>query len=137
MKDVYSNLSYLVRKTRFSISIFMVMLLFSLVGYQIMKINLLKNAQNLGDNLSRTYSLEQQSNLDFYSVLVAFGMNVVDSSSGREEVTEKMMHFFNHVQSLLGEGTVDPYLVMDGYIVALYSWEGVDSYDFSNAGWYQ
>ena len=81
MKDVYSNLSYLVRKTRFSISIFMVMLLFSLVGYQIMKINLLKNAQNLGDNLSRTYSLEQQSNLDFYSVLVAFGMNVVDSSS--------------------------------------------------------
>ena len=137
MKDVYSNLSYLVRKTRFSISIFMVMLLFSLVGYQIMKINLLKNAQNLGDNLSRTYSLEQQSNLDFYSVLVAFGMNVVDSSSGREEVTEKMMHFFNHVQSLLGEGTVDPYLVMDGYIVALNPWEGDDSYDFSNAGWYQ
>lgn len=137
MKSVYNSLSYLLKRMKFSIAIFMTMLLFSFVGYQIMKINLLKNAQNLGDNLSRIYSLEQQSNLEFYSVLLAFGVNIVDTSSGQEEVAEKMMHFFQHVQNLLGEGTVDPYLARDGRIVALNPWEGDDSYDFHNAVWYR
>ena len=47
------------------------------------------------------------------------------------------MYFFTQVQSLLGEGTVDPYLVMKDYIVALNPWEGDDTYDFQNAVWFR
>ena len=137
MKEVYGTLVYLVKKAKFSISIFIIMLLFSFVGYQIMKINLLKNAQNLGDNLSRIYALEQRGNLEFYSVLLSFGVSMVDNTTERAEITEKIMYFFHQVQNLLGEGIVDPYLVMDDYIVALNPWEGDDSYDFKNAVWFR
>lgn len=81
MKELYKSLVYLAKRTQFSISIFMVMLIFAFVGYQIMKINMLKNAQNLGDNLSQTYSLEQKSNLEFYSVLLSYGVTMVDNST--------------------------------------------------------
>ena len=137
MKRLYKNMVYLVRKAQFSIIIFMVMLIFSFVGYQIMKINMLKNAQDLGNNLSRTYSLEQKSNLEFYSVLLSYGVAMVDNSTEKEDITEKMMYFFTQVQNLLGEGTVDPYLVMKDYIVALNPWEGDSSYDFNNAVWFK
>lgn len=115
----------------------MVMLIFSFIGYQIMKTNLLKNAQNLGNNLSRTYSLEQRDNFEFYSALLSFGVTIVDNSTQKEEITDKMMYFFKQVQNLLGEGTVDPYLVKDDWIVALNPWEGDQSYDFSNAVWFR
>ena len=136
MKLLYKNISYMTKKAKFSISIFIVMLIFSFIGYHIMKLNILKNAQNFGDNLARTYSLEQQSNFDFYSVLLSFGVNIVDNSS-KEDISDKMMNFFHQVQSLLGEGTVDPYLVTDKNIIALNPWDGDDTYDFSNAIWYR
>ena len=94
MKLVYKNIISLIARTRFSISIFVVMLIFSLLGYQVMKINMLKNAQQVGDNLSRTYSLEQQSDLELYSVLLSFGMTIVDSAADTRELTDKMMYFF-------------------------------------------
>lgn len=137
MKDLYKKLAYIISKSRFSISIFMVMLVFSFFGYQIMKINMLKNAQNLGYNLAHTYALEQRGNLQFYSVLLSFGVSVVDESQKNGNLAEKIMYFFRQVQSLLGEGTIDPYLVSGNRIIALNPWEGDADYDFSNAVWYR
>ena len=137
MKELYGNLLYLAKRTRFSISIFMVMLIFSFLGYQIMKINMLRNAQNLGDDLSRTYSLEQKSNFELYSVLLSFGVSVVDNSTADEDLAEKMMYYFTQVQNLLGEGTVDPYLVTKKSVIALNPWEGDDTYDFENSVWFR
>ena len=136
MKTVLKNISYVVTNAKFSISIFIVMLLFSFGGYQLMKINLLKNAQNFGDNLARTYSLEQQSNFQFYSVLLSFGVSIVDNSEP-QEVEEKIMYFFRQVENLLGDKTIDPYLVTKNDVVALNPWDGDDSYDFSSAVWYK
>ena len=89
MKTPVKSISYVARSATFSISIFIVMLMFSFIGYQIMKMNLLRNAQSFGDNLSRTYSLEQQSNFEFYSVLLSFGVTIVDNSEP-QEIEEKM-----------------------------------------------
>lgn len=136
VKTVLKNISYIVKSAKFSISIFIVMLMFAFVGYQIMKINLLKNAQNFGDNLARTYSLEQQSNFQFYSVLLSFGVSIVDNSEP-QEVREKIMYFFRQVENLLGDKTIDPYLVDRNKVVALNPWDGDASYDFSNAVWYR
>ena len=136
MKSISKSVSYITRRATFSISIFIVMLMFSFIGYQIMKVNLLKNAQNFGDNLSRSYSLEQQSNFEFYSVLLSFGVSIVDNSEP-QEVAEKMMDFFRQMQKLLGDKTIDPYLVTKDSVVALNPWDGDETYDFSNAVWYR
>ena len=136
MKSPAKSISYVARSATFSISIFVVMLMFSFIGYQIMKMNLLKNAQSFGDNLSRTYSLEQQSNFEFYSVLLSFGVTIVDNSEP-QEVEEKMMDFFRQMQNLLGDKTIDPYLVSKDSVVALNPWDGDDTYDFSSAVWYR
>lgn len=137
MNDIYNKFLYVMKKSRFNIVIFMVMLMFSFVGYQVIKINMLKNAQSMGYNLAHTYALEQRGNLQFYAVLLSFGVSVADSAEHEDDFAEKIMYFFMQVQNLLGEGTVDPYLVRGNSIIALNPWEGDDSYDFKSAIWYR
>ena len=104
MKTVLKNISYVVTNAKFSISIFIVMLLFSFGGYQLMKINLLKNAQNFGDNLARTYSLEQQSNFQFYSVLLSFGGRVSDPRYYAPELIYDVASRFRDLKLVLCHG---------------------------------
>lgn len=137
MNSIYKRIIYIMRKARFSIVVFMIMLVLSFVGYQIMKINMLKNAQSMGYNLAHTYALEQRGNLQFYSVLLSFGITVADNSAQESDFSEKMMYFFRQVQHLLGPGTVDPYLVTEKGIIALNPWDGDETYDFKNSVWYK
>lgn len=129
------------KRVRFSALIFFMVMLFSIAGYLLMKNNMLKNAQQLGDALSRSYSSDYQNHLKFYEMMLSFGaytVNSIDQEQMSISVkTKRILMYFEMLQSIFGKGIVDPYLVKGSQIIALNPWDGDEEYDFSNAEWYK
>ena len=60
------------------------------------------------------------------------------ASSGQEgDVQAWMKEYFDHFSSIIGEGLVDPYAVIDGKIIGATPWVGDETYDFVAQPWYQ
>ena len=110
-------------------------------GFWILRTELLKNAQEMGESLARSYASEEWNNLTIYESLMAFGTQTLDVpiyDEGPQENPERWLQlYFKSIQSVLGKNTVDPYAVMDGKIVAANPWAGDETYDFTQAPWYR
>ena len=110
-------------------------------GALLLRTALLRNAQSMGDALSRNYAAEETNNLSVFETLLSFGTASLDKQvrdgSSPEELLEWMNLYFQQLSAVLGEGIVDPYLVLDGKILAANPWEGDDTYDVYSTEWYQ
>ena len=110
-------------------------------SFFLLRTELLKNTQDLGEALARSYSSEERNNLTVYSTLLNFGTEMVDSQvregKPEEETKAMVLSFFQRVEDTLGKGKVDPYIVLNGRIVAANPWEGDASYDVTGTGWYR
>ena len=58
------------------------------------------------------------------------------AGESREEIRDFVGMYFRRVDSVLGSGVVDPYVVLDGEILAANPWEGDAEYDYASAPWY-
>lgn len=91
--------------------------------------------------LAQNYASEEQSSLTVYETLISFGTATIDrrvaDGNSREELLEWLSAYFERLDAVLGEGVVDPYVVMDGEILAANPWEGDSTYDVGAAEWYQ
>lgn len=102
---------------------------------------LLQNAQNTGAALAHSYAAEEQSTLSVYETLLSFGTASMDEQLRSGTTEESLAHwlqlYFQRLGTVLGEGTVDPYAVLDGTIVAANPWEGDETYDVYQTQWFQ
>ncbi len=117
------------------------LVLLGVISFYLLRTELLKNTQELGEALAKSYSSEESNNLTVYTTLINFGTEIVDSQveEGRpkEETKELILSFFQRMEDTLGKGKVDPYVVLDGKILAANPWEGDASYNISAAVWYR
>ena len=114
-------------KMRVHIIAFLALVLIAGIGFQMFRVELLKNAQSLGSSLSRNYASEERNNLTVYETLISIGVASIDQrvrdGEPRQEMIQWMQVYFERIEAVLGEGKVDPYIVLDGEIIALNPWD--------------
>lgn len=112
-----------------------------IVGVLLVRAKLLQNAQDMGTALARSYAMEEQSNLDALEKNVRLASQYVDEFSQESDdltvVQNWMSDYFGKLIDTLGEGTIDPYAVIDGQIVAANPWEGDGDYAYAETDWYR
>lgn len=113
----------------------------ALAGSWIVRNTMLRNAYEAATALSRSCAAEERGNLNVYATLLSFGTAALESrledGEGQESITVFLDTYFERVDSVLGTGVVDPYVVLDGKILAANPWEGDAGYDYATAPWYQ
>ncbi len=128
------------KNMRLNIAAFFVLLLMTVVAMSMVRSTLLKNAQDTGMALAQNFASEEQSNLTVYETLISFGASSVDQrimeGRSKEDLLEWMSAYFERLQAVLGEGVVDPYIVLKGEILAANPWEGDATYDVTKTEWY-
>ena len=107
---------------RLNLIAFAVLIVLSVVGMWLIRSTLFHNAWETGTALANNYAAEEQSALTVYETLLNFGTASIDkrveSGESREEILEWMDIYFERLTTVLGEGAVDPYAVIDGQILA-------------------
>ena len=110
-------------------------------GILLIRATLLENAYDTGTALSRSYAEEERGHLAAYETLLTFGTAALDSrlSSGkdRQAVASFLRLYFQRLDRVLGGDVVDPYVVLEGEILAATPWEGDADYNFRETPWYQ
>ena len=113
----------------------------ALAGSWIVRSTMLRNAYEAATALSRSCAAEERGNLNVYATLISFGTSALESrledGEGQASIAAFLGTYFDRVDSVLGVGVVDPYVVLDGTILAANPWEGDAEYDYATAPWYQ
>ena len=124
-----------------NIAAFFLLLFLLLIGILVIRTALIRNAWETGSTLAHNYATEEQSSLAVYETLLSIGTASADrmqeENASKEELTDWMRLFADRMATVLGEGAVDPYLVVNGEIVAANPWEGDEGYDVASTSWYQ
>lgn len=111
------------------------------VGIWMIRTTLLQNAYETGTALTRSYAAEERGNLNVYETLLTFGSSALNgrvaAGESRSEVADFLETYFQRVDAVLGNGVVDPYVVLNGEILAANPWEGDVDYDYAATEWYQ
>ena len=140
-KDKRRGWRLLLRQIRLPLCAFAVLGVLALTGSWILRATMLDNAYESNTALARSCAAEEQGNLNVYETLLSFGSSALadrlEDGENREEIGAFLDMYFTRVDSVLGQGVVDPYVVLDGEILAANPWEGDGSYDYENAPWYQ
>ena len=128
------------RRMRLPLVAFAALTLLTLAGILLIRTALLRNAREAGTALSASCAAEEEGRLSVYETLLNFGVASLDSrlaaGESREEIRDFVGMYFRRVDSVLGSGVVDPYVVLDGEILAANPWEGGAEYDYASAPWY-
>ena len=110
-------------------------------GILMVRDTLLENAYNTGTALAASCAAEEEAQLAAYETLLSFGTASLDTrvaaGESRQQIEAFLSLYFQRLDTVLGEGVVDPYVVLDGEILAANPWEGDAAYDASASPWYQ
>ena len=141
MKRKKARWKRILHDMRLNLAGLLILVVMAFTGSLLLRTALLRNAQSMGIALSRNYAAEETNNLSVFETLLSFGTASLDKQvrdgSSPEELLEWMDLYFQQLSAVLGEGVVDPYLVLDGEILAANPWEGDDTYDVYGTEWYQ
>ena len=131
----------LLRHMRLPLCAFAALVALAVVGVLMIRAALLKSAYETGTALSRSYAAEESGSLSVYETLLTFGTSALDyrleSGEDREAVLDFLEMYFQRVDNVLGDGVVEPYVVLNGEILAAEPWEGEGSYDYAASPWYR
>ena len=130
----------LMRHMRLPLAAFAALALLAASGMFLIRSALLKNALETGTALSRSCAAEEEGHLQVYETLLNFATASLESrlagGESRAEIEDFIRLYFRRVDSVLGDGVVDPYAVFGGRIIAANPWDGDVSYDYASAPWY-
>lgn len=99
---------------------------------------LLENAQKMGNEMAHSYSAEGERNLTAYETLVQVTTEYIDDQLQTSDDPEgRIQTYLQIVSRTLGDNVLDPYVVIDGRIIAANPWEGDRDYDVYQTEWYQ
>ncbi len=125
-------------KLRFRMIVLIVFCLMSVISLVIIQRVLLNNAQKMGNALSRSYSVEEERNTIACEALLRLCENYIDHQLAESRDPDKWIRsFLKSAQDSMGNHIIDPYVVMDGHIIAANPWEGDRDYDVESALWYK
>ena len=131
----------LLGKMRIHIVVLAALMVVGVTVFFLLRMALLQNAQSTGTSLARNYATEERNKLVVFETLLSFGAGSIDTwveqGWSRDEVQQWLVLYFQRMQAILDEQTVDPYAVIDGEIVAANPWEGDADYDAAQTSWYQ
>ena len=120
---------------------FAALIVIAVIGISLIRSTLFDNAWETGTSMARNYAAEEQSSLTMYETLLTFGTASIDDRTKQGWSHEEMLQwtdiYFARLDSVLGEGVVDPYVVLNGEIIAAHPWAGDKSYDVESTEWYQ
>ncbi len=102
---------------------------------------LLLNADRMGTSLATTYAAEEENRFSVYTYFLGLGYTyldeMVENGTTEVEISEWLDTYSFHMTEVLGAEIIDPYVVIDGKIVAANPWENDDTYDYASTAWYQ
>ena len=105
---------------------FAALLALAVGGIVLIRSTLLRNAYETGTALSRSYASEARSELASFETLLAFGTSSIDNrlagGEDRAALEGLLERYFQNLDRVLGNGVVDPYLVLEGEILAANPW---------------
>lgn len=129
------------KQMRFNLLVLLAFAVSALLGLTLLQNTLLQNSQKVGQSLAQSYSVEEERNIAVFEMLMEFGTEYLDQqlqeNASYESVQRWMSSFFDTVRDMFGEAVIDPYVVIDGKIIAANYREGDETYDVSEAEWYQ
>ena len=91
-------------------------------GTQLVRTQMLENAQALGTKLARSYADREQARLGIYEMFLGYGasgLNDQIDNGADEQTTQRFLaRFASGINTALGNATADPYVVIGGRISA-------------------
>ena len=104
-------------------------------AYQaILKDALLRNFQELGTALAKSYVSEESNNLTVYETLMSFGTHSINeqekAGNTDEEIEAWIGTYYQQIQSVIGSSSVDPYAILNGKLIAGNPCEGDATFDY-------
>ena len=133
-KELFKNL-------RLYIIVIITMAIFGIAYLAILQDTLLRNSQELGTALAKSYVAEETSNLTVFETLITFGTNSINAQQKLEKTDEDIESwigtFYQQMQAVLGASTIDPYAILNGKLIAANPREGDATFDYESAEWYQ
>ena len=130
----------LLRHMRLPLCMFAVLAVLAVAGILLLRSTLLRNAREAATAFARSCAAEEQGNLNVYETLLTFGTSALEKrledGEDREQILDFLDMYFQRVDNVLGDGVVDPYVVLDGEILAANPWEGDGNYDYTASPWY-
>ena len=140
----YSNIRRVLSNMRLSLLAFAVLVCLALFGVLMIRRSLLKNAQETGAALARSYAEETRSNLTVYQTLLSYGtaflQDRLNQGYTKEALYNSAKMYFDRVIGVLGEGIVSPFLLVgdEMFTVSGQSPTDIDpDYDATTRDWYQ
>ena len=141
MKKKQKRLKKILKELRLYLIFLAALVVLGTVAFVLLRGQLLKNMQDVGTAVARSYASEEQNNLTVYETIMNFGTQTVENWKERgwtrQEIETWLEIYFERFQKVAGENVVDPYAVVDGEIIAANPWEGDSSYDVTATEWYQ
>ena len=102
---------------------------------------LLSNAERMGTSLATTYAAEEENRFSVYRDFLLLGSSylndMLDSGASEQELRAWLEELSKNITETLGADIIDPYVVVNGTIIAANPWEGDDTYDYASTTWYQ
>ena len=136
-----ARLKRVLASMRLNFIAFAALIVIAVIGISLIRSTLFDNAWETGTSMARNYAAEEQSSLTMYETLLTFGTASIDDRTkqgwSHEEMRQWADIYFTRLDSVLGEGVVDPYVVLDGEIIAAHPWDGDENYDVESTEWYQ
>lgn len=136
-----ARLKRVLASMRLNFIAFAALIVIAVIGISLIRSTLFDNAWETGTSMAHNYAAEEQSSLTMYETLLTFGTASIDDRTkqgwSHEEMCQWTDIYFARLDSVLGEGVVDPYVVLDGEIIAAHPWDGDENYDAESTEWYQ
>lgn len=102
---------------------------------------LMENAQNMGEEIANSYSVEEEHNLEFYQSLITIGSQYiegfVEDEVEEEFVDEWIKDYLIKITEAAGDDVINPYAVINGKVIAANPWENIEEYNALEKEWYK
>lgn len=140
----YGSLRRVLVAMRLSLLAFAVLVCLAVFGVLMIRRSLLKNAQETGNALARSYAEEARSNLTVYQTLLSYGtaflQDRLNQGYSMESLCDSAQMYFDRVTGVLGEGVVSPFLLVGDEIMTVSGVSPTDidpAYDPTQREWYR
>lgn len=141
-KNTVSVARNVIKKIRGYFLILALLILLGAACYFVVRDALINNSHAQGMALAKSYAAEQISNLTTLETLLDFGARTIDRRTEEDGMTKERLNrwirsYFTSVQNVLGEHVVDPYVLLDGEMIAAETEDADRTYDYETMPWYQ
>lgn len=138
MKDYATKyLKEILYNFRLNLLILFIFFIFTIICFFLLRFTILKNSEELGREISRSYSIEESKNIESYKDFINRVAIMIEKSATADSSDKWLSETLKALSSVNNDKYVDPYVVRNGKIVAANPWEGDEGYDFANSEWYK